>query len=180
MASFSLDGRCFFHWSSSSDLAYLVLGNQSRQLPLNNLVNKSFMSLSFSKWAISPTSRFPKDDTSMNIGQNILTHNVSKWQLDWNGLPSFSGGVWVKCSLLVSWVHVAIAAQLAADIKIRYITQVKISMTKISSQDLTRMYSFQMHLLVMVTGHSQIQCREESGKWFQNINDLVTPELYYT
>ena len=92
--------------------------------------------------------------TVMYIGQNILTHKVSKWQLDWNGLPPFAGGVWVKSTTSVSWVDVAVAVLVAADIKIRYITQVKkskfndpneqliISMTKISTQDITMMYSF--------------------------------------
>ena len=113
--------------------------------------------------------------------------------LSWNGLPPFAGGVWVKSTTSVSWVDVAVAVLVAADIKIRYITQVKkskfndpneqliISMTKISTQDITiMMYSFLMHLLVMITGHSPVQCRAKSGKWFQNIHDLITSELYDT
>ena len=50
-----------------------ICGPESRQFPLNNLINKCFMSLSFSKVAISPTSRFPKDDTSMKF-KNCNVH----------------------------------------------------------------------------------------------------------
>ena len=66
MALLSKVGR-FFYCSSFSALAYLIQGNQSRHLPLNNLINKCFMSLSFNKLAISLICRFPKADMSMKF-----------------------------------------------------------------------------------------------------------------